>query len=84
MEQVFKVEVRKSRSASYYYIFGAMLEKYDHLIYYPFRNRTVDKIDLLKPKSTFYVMLVVCSLTVCWISTVLLLSSLQLFYSDIS
>ena len=29
-------------------------------------------------------MLVICSLSICWISTVLMVSSLQLFYEDVS
>lgn len=76
MEKVFKDEIKKSRSASLYHIMAAYMAKYDHLVYYPFRNRVADKIDLLKPKSTFYVMLVICSLCICWISTILLVSLL--------
>jgi len=76
MERIYKNEIKKSRSADLFNIWGAYLKKYDHLVYYPFRNRRSDRLDLLKPKSTFYVMLVVCSLCICWISSVILLAFL--------
>lgn len=76
MERVYKNEIKKSRSASLINIIGAYIKKYDHIVYYPFRSRYSYKIDLLKPKSTFFVMLIVCSLCICWISTVVFVASL--------
>lgn len=58
-------------------------KKYDHLIYYPFRNRTLDKVDLLKPKSTFFITLIFTSITISWVTTVLVISFVQLSVEDI-
>ena len=59
METVFKNEVKKSRSLQFCNIAGSYMAKYNHLVHYPFRDRTSDKIDLLKPKSTFFNLIVV-------------------------
>jgi hypothetical protein len=84
MEEVFKNEIKRSRSPLFFNIFGSYMAKYNQLMYYPFRNRIYDKIDLLKPKSSFYIMMFVCSLCIVWMSTVLLASLFQLFVEDIS
>lgn len=42
MEQVFKNEIKKSRSLQLCKIFGNLMAKYNHLIHYPFRDRVSD------------------------------------------
>lgn len=59
MEAVFKNEVKKSRSLHFKTIAASYMAKYNHIIHYPFRDRTSDKVDLLKPKSTFFNLIVV-------------------------
>lgn len=59
MEAVFKNEVKKSRSLLFKNIIGSYMAKYNHIIHYPFRDRIADKIDLLKPKSTFFNLILV-------------------------
>jgi hypothetical protein len=76
MEIVFKNEIKKSRSLEFINVIGALMAKYNHIIYYPFRDRTFEKYDLLKPKSTFFVLLVVTSLCIVWMITIFLSSVL--------
>ena len=69
-EALFKNEVRKARSLLFWNIFTSMMAKYNHLVYYSFRDRTKDKYDLLKPKMTFYSLLVITSCCISWMSTI--------------
>jgi hypothetical protein len=82
MEEVFKTEIKRSRSPQFIYIFGCYMAKYDYLVYYPFRNRLLSQIDLLKPKPSFFAMLSITSMCISWISTILLVSLIQLKYKD--
>jgi len=66
METVFKNEIKKSRSLHFSTIFGQYMAKYNHLLHYPFRDRALDKCDLLKPKATFYFLAVVCAVSTVW------------------
>ena len=50
----------------------------------PFRSRTLDKIELLRPKPSFYAMLAVASICISWICTILVMSWIQYHYKDIS
>lgn len=84
MEDALIEEVRKSRSPYYWNVLACYLQKYDHLVYYPFRNRTLDRIELLRPKPTFFAMLDIASVCISWIATVLMVSLIQNVYSDIS
>lgn len=84
MELVFKNEVMRSRSLEYFNIVSTYMAKYNHLIYYPFRDRIFEKYDLLKPRSTFFNLLFVSTLCVCWMITILLSALLQNFFTDIS
>lgn len=74
MEEALINEVKRSKSPYLHNIFRYYMSKYDHVVYYPFRNRTLDKIELLRPKPTFYGMLAVASICISWISTILLVS----------
>ena len=74
MEEVFKGEIVKSRSPVFSYIFGWYMAKYNFIVYYPFRNRALSEIDLLKPKPSFFAMLSITSLCVAWICSILLVS----------
>ena len=61
-----------------------MLAKYDHLVYYPFRDNLSDTYNLLKPKTTFYALLIVCTACIAWMATIFLSAILQNVYSDIT
>lgn len=74
----------KSRSLEYFNIVSSYMSKYNHLIYYPFRDKIFEKYDLLKPKSTFFILLFISTVCVCWMITIFLSSVLQNKYSDIS
>lgn len=80
MEDALKNEVKRSRSPYFLNIFACYMAKYDHLVYYPFRTRMLDKIELLRPKPSFYAMLDVASICISWISTILLVSLIQELY----
>lgn len=82
-EAVFKNEIKKSRSLEYCNLLAYYLSKYDHVLYYPFRDRTSDNFNLLKPKPTFYTLLVVTSCCIAWMTTILLSAILQNVYTDI-
>ena len=84
LEAIFKNEVKKSRSLEYVTLVGAYMSKYNHIIYYPFRDKITEKYDLLKPKSTFFNLLVVSSMCVTWMITIFISSLLQQSYSDVS
>ena len=60
------------------------MAKYNHLIYYPFRDRISDKIDLLKPKGNFFNLIVITSLCVVWMCTIFLSAILEFTYSDVT
>jgi hypothetical protein len=77
MEDALKNEVRKSKSPYFMNIFACYMAKYDHLVYYPFRTRMLDKIELLRPKPSFHAMLDVASICISWTSTILLVSLIQ-------
>jgi len=77
LERIYKNEVKKSRSLHFCTIFKAYLAKYNHLIYYPFRNRVIEKYDLLKPKATFFNLLAVVAVCVCWMISIFFSTILQ-------
>lgn len=83
-EELLINEVRRSRSPYFLNLFACYMQKYDHMVYYLFRNRTLDKIELLRPKPTFFAMLGVATLCISWICTILLVSLLQQLYTDIT
>lgn len=83
-EKIFKNEVKKSRSRDYFKIVGSYMAKYNHILHYPFRNRLTEKYDLLKPKTTFFTLLLISSLCIVWMSTILLSSIIQKAYSNIT
>lgn len=60
------------------------MAKYNHLLYYPFRNRSLERYDLLKPKSTFFNLLVISSLCIVWMVTIFLSTILQYVYTDVT
>lgn len=61
-----------------------LVAKYDHIIYYPFRDKLLEQYDLLKPKTSFYTLLVICTCCVAWMTTIFLSAILQNVYSNIS
>lgn len=61
-----------------------LIAKYDHLLYFPFRDRVLEKYDLLKPKTTFYTLLFICTCCIAWMTTIFLTAILQSSYSNIS
>ena len=83
LEVCFKNEIRKSRSLQFGNILKSYMHKYDHVLYYAFRDRTTDKYDLLKPKTTFYTLLVVTSCCISWMITIFLSAILQSMYSNV-
>ena len=54
------------------------------MVYWPFRKRFLDKIELLNPKATFYAMLYVATLCFCWIGSILMISLLEIVYTDVT
>lgn len=61
-----------------------LIAKYDHIIYFPFRDRLLEQYDLLKPKTSFYTLLVICTCCVAWMTTIFLSAILQNVYTNIS
>jgi hypothetical protein len=60
------------------------MSRYDHLVFFPFRNRVEEFYDLLRPKLSFYNMLVLTSCTISWMVTIFLASLLSATYSNIA
>lgn len=65
-------------------IFRNLVAKYDHIVFYPFREKALEKYDLLKPKTTFYTLLFICSCCIAWMTTIFLTALLQSTYSDVT
>jgi len=84
METIFKNEIKKSRSLKFSNVLWAYIAKYNHIIYYPFRDRISDKVDLLKPKSTFFNLIVITALCVVWMTTIFISAILQSAYINVS
>ena len=84
MEAVFKNEIKKSRSLQFKNIVGSYMAKYNHVAHYPFRDKVADKVDLLKPKSTFFNLIFVTQLCVVWMITILLSAALKSVIADVS
>jgi len=84
MEVIFKNEIKKSRSLQFRNILDAYMARYNHILHYPFRNRVSDKVDLLKPKSTFFNLIFVNSVCVAWTCTIFLSAILQSVYTNVS
>jgi hypothetical protein len=61
-----------------------LIAKYDHILYYPFRDKMTEQYDLLKPKTTFYVLLVITTCCIAWMTTIFLSAILQSSYSDVT
>lgn len=80
MEEAFKNEIKKSKSPFFCYIYSFYMQRYDSIAWYPFRDRMMEKIDLLRPWFSFYVMLTVATLCIDWISTILLSALIQTLY----
>lgn len=72
IEGIYKNEIKKSRSLQYWMLVRNLVAKYDYLLYYPFRDKLLEQYDLLKPKTTFYTLLVVCSCCIAWMTTIFL------------
>jgi hypothetical protein len=60
------------------------MARYDHLVFFPFRNRVEEFYDLLRPKLSFYNMLILTSCTISWMVTIFLASLMSATYSDIA
>ena len=84
METIYKNEIKKSRSLQYCLILKNLISKYDHIIFYPFRDKVLEQYDLLKPKTSFYTLLVVCTCCIAWMTTIFLSAILQSSYSDVT
>jgi hypothetical protein len=72
MEAYYKNEIKRSRSLVYWNIVKAYIEKYDHVVYYPFRNKVAENYNLLKPKGSFFTLILAISLSSVWMLTVFL------------
>jgi hypothetical protein len=72
IEAIYKNEIKKSRSLQYWMIVRNLIAKYDHIVYYPFRDKIMEQYDLLKPKTTFYTLLVICTCCIAWMTTIFL------------
>jgi len=77
MEAFFKNECKKARSLRYWNIVRSFIEKYDHLVHLPFRDRVKDNYNLLKPKGSFFTLILVMTLATVWMLTVFLTFILQ-------
>jgi hypothetical protein len=53
-------------------------------VYYPFRDKISVSYDLLKPKTTFYTLLVISSCCIAWMITIFLASIIESVYEEIS
>lgn len=84
IEAIYKNEIMKSRSLQYWMIVRNLISKYDHVIFFPFRDRVLEKYDMLKPKTTFYTLLFICTCCIAWMTTIFLSAILQSSYSNIS
>jgi hypothetical protein len=60
------------------------MSRYDHLVFFPFRNRVEEFYNLLRPKLSFYNMLILTSCTISWMVTIFLASILSATYNNIS
>lgn len=84
METFFKNEVKKARSLQYFNIFRQYMAKYDHLVYYPFRSKLKESYDLLKPKGSFFTLILTVTLATVWMLTVFITFILSSGSSNIS
>lgn len=84
IEGIYKNEIKKSRSLQYWMLVRNLIAKYDHLLYYPFRDKLLEQYDLLKPKTTFYTLLVITSCCIAWMITIFLTAILQSSYSNVT
>lgn len=84
MEAIFKNQIKKSRSLNFNNILRSYMASYDHIVFFPFRNRVEEYYDLLRPKLSFYNMLILTSCTIAWMVTVFLASLLSATYSNIA
>lgn len=72
MEAFFKNECKRARSLKYWNIVKTYIEKYDHLVYWPFEDKIKENYDLLKPKGSFFTLILVVTLATVWMLTVFL------------
>ena len=72
LENIYENEIKKSRSLQYWMIAKNLIAKYDHMAFYPFRDKVLEQYDLLKPKTSFYTLLVICTCCVAWMTTIFL------------
>lgn len=84
MEGIFKNQIKKSRSLVFKNILRSYMATYDHIVFFPFRNKIEDEYDLLRPKIQFYNMLILTSCIISWMVTIFLSSILSQTYSDIA
>ncbi len=61
-----------------------LVAKYDHLVFYPFREKALEKYDLLKPKTSFYTLLFISTCCIAWMTTIFLTAILQSTYSNVT
>ncbi|PCI27212.1 hypothetical protein COB52_05125 [Candidatus Kaiserbacteria bacterium] len=77
MEGLFKQEIVRSRALSFKWIFMHVLDRYNHLMFFPFRNRALEEFNLLRPRTSFFVFIQIAGLTILWIIAVFLTGAVQ-------
>ena len=77
MENLFKQEIVRSRTLSFKWIFMHALDRYNHLVFYPFRNRALEDFNLLRPRTSFFVFIQIAGLTILWIIAVFITGAVQ-------
>ncbi len=84
VEELFKNEVRRSRSLVFCSIFKAYMAKYNFLMYYPCKDRIADRYDLVKPKGTFFNFLALIAFCIVWMMSICFSSILDTLSSDVT
>ena len=69
-ERVYQYEVKRSKNFNIINVLALLFERYNHLLYLPFRRLAVEKLLLLRPTKEFYFLLYAKNLAVVWILAV--------------
>jgi hypothetical protein len=72
MEGLFQQEIIRSRALSFRWIFMHALDRYNHLMHFPFRRKALDDFNLLRPKASYYSFVNIAGLVILWIVAVFL------------
>jgi hypothetical protein len=77
MEGLFQQEIIRSRALSFRWIFRHALDRYNHLVYFPFRKTSLEEFNLLRPKTTYFSFINVSGIIILWIVSVFIAGATQ-------